>query len=1037
MEDKHNNFLTIQTVGKRFEWSSSIFSKLLCMICLVLFTTTISFNAIAQQTTITGTVTDANDDTGLPGVNIVVPGTTIGTTTDFDGNYSISVSADTDSLRYSFIGYITQIVPIDGRTTINIGLLPDTQMLEDVVVVGYGTQERKQITGSVTSVNEENFVKGAINDPNQLIQGKVPGLTISNQAGNPNSDPEIRLRGISSFGQNQEPLVVIDGIIGGNLNNVDPNDIKSIEVLKDASASAIYGTRGSAGVILVTTKKGTETGKAQVSYNAFVTGDFIEKEFDILSADGFRALGEEVGKNVNNLENSTDWFDEITQTGLQNVHSLSISGGNSGTTYRISGNFRDVDGIQQETGFQRLNARFNLTHKALNDNLTLNFNVSASDREQDLGFDQAFRYAVTFNPTAPIRGTDVPSSNANFRADGFENTGGFTEIGTFDTFNPVAIIRTGEHFTEEKNFNGAVSAEYDFSEIVPGLSSKVFYSLETINNIRSLFASTNNKLIGGATASSLGPGLAEQEVFDASDELFEVTTHYVQDISDLNVDVIAGYSWNQIIDEGQFIQGGDFIADNVGVNNFSFAQDFNQGEGTVTSFKEPSKVIGGFGRVSMRWDDTYFVNGSVRREASTRFGENNKWGTFWAVGGGLEVTELVDIPKVNGLKLRASYGITGNTPEDIGISQLRFGATSNFFVNGRFVQSFSPISNPNPDLKWEEKKELNIGVDYQLLNSRISGSVTYYDQDTEDLIFPIEVAVPPNLFPTEFRNIGELENTGIEISVNATAIETDNLNWNTTVTSTIFGDTKLTKFVSEDERFISNAGSPGLNDTQLIRIAENQDIGDLWGPQFSRFAASDEDVNSDGELDPGAFVCVDPSGSEFLCVETNRNREQVLGNGLPEYQLGWTNNVNYKNFDFSLFVRGVFGHELANMNALFNEPLGRLGDSNLLSSAKELPARTANVQPQFTSRVIEDAGFIRIQNLTLGYTVPSFTENTAIRNLRVYFSANNLATITGYDGVDPTPNFSDDDGGALAPGIARRDQWFTTRSFTIGVNLDF
>ena len=404
MEDKHNKFLTTKNVGKRFEWSSGIFAKLFCSICIALFTVMLSFDAQAQQTTITGTVVDANDETGLPGVNIVIPGTTIGTTTDFDGNYSIDIPSDTDSLRFSFIGYIPQVIGIDGRTTINIGLLPDTQMLEDVVVIGYGTQERKQITGSVTSVDEESFQKGAVNDPNQLIQGKVPGLTISEQGGNPNSDTQIRLRGISSFGQNQEPLVVIDGIIGGNLDNVDPNDIKSIEVLKDASASAIYGTRGSAGVILVSTKQGTESGKAQVSYNGYVTGDFIEKEFDILSADEFRALGDRTGKTVNNLENSTDWFDEVTQTGLQNVHSLSISGGNSGTTYRLSANFRDVDGIQQETGFQRTNARFSLTHQALNDNLTLNFNVSATDREQDLGFDQAFRYAVTFNPTAPVRG---------------------------------------------------------------------------------------------------------------------------------------------------------------------------------------------------------------------------------------------------------------------------------------------------------------------------------------------------------------------------------------------------------------------------------------------------------------------------------------------------------------------------------------------------------------------------------------------------------------------------------------------------------
>ena len=1049
MEDKHNKFLTIQNIGKRFEWSSSIFSKLFCSLCMVLFTAMLSYNAVAQQTTITGTVTDANDETGLPGVNIVIPGTTVGTTTDFDGNYSLNVSSDADSLRFSFIGYITQVVPINNRTTINIALLPDTQMLEDVVVVGYGTQQRSQVTGSLTSVKQEDFVKGAINDPDELLQGKVPGLVISNQGSNPNSDSDIRLRGISSFGEDQEPLVVIDGIIGGNLDNLDPNDIENIDVLKDASASAIYGTRGSAGVILVTTKKGSSTGKTQISYNAYITGDFIEKEFDILSPQEFRDLAKDLGKSINDLGGNTDWQDEITQTGLRNVHSLAISGGDQTTTYRISGNFRDVDGIQEETGFQRINGRVNLTHQALNDNLTVNFNISVSDREKDLGNNTAFEQGVTFNPTAPVRGADVPQQiedqdgnlvpNPNFREDQFANTGGFTEIGTFRAFNPEAIIRTSDEFEEEKNFNGAVSADYDFSDIIPGLSAKVFYSFETINNIRSLEARTTNKFIGGATASNLGPGLAEQQVFDNSDELVEGTVSYVNDFNNLHVDIVSGYSWNNIIDEGSFIQGGDFVADAVGVNNFSFAQDFDQGEGTVSSFKEESKLVGGFGRVSLAWDDTYFLNGSARREGSSRFGENEKWGNFYAIGGGIEVTELLDIPYVNSLRFRASYGVTGNNAPEVGIAQQRFAPTSNFFANGRFIQSFGPVSNQNPDLKWEEKHEFNVGVDFSVWNNRITGSVTHYDQDVQDLIFPVQVPVPPNLFPTTFKNIGELETEGQEISLTVNAINTDRWSWNSTVTSTKFGDTELTDFVSADELFISNAGSPGLNDTQLIRVKQGASIGDIWGPRFSRFANDGEDVNGDGTSNTGGFVCVDPQGEEFLCIETNRQREQVLGNGLPGYQVGWTNNVNYNNFDFSLFVRGVFGHSLANMNKLFNEPLGRLGDANLLASAKNLPARSKDVQPQFTSRVVEDAGFVRIQNLTLGYTLPFFDDNSQIRRLRVYFSGNNIATFTGFDGVDPTPNFVDrgTDAGALAPGIARRDQWFTARSFTLGINLDF
>jgi len=1058
MEDKYTIPLLFRDYGKRFEKERTTLFKVLSIFSfIILFIGVTSIDTLAQRTDISGKVTDANDNTALPGVNILVPGTTIGTTTDFDGNYTISVPNDADSLTFRFIGYIQRTVAIDGRTTINIALAPDVQQLEDVVVVGYGSQERKQITGSVSSVKSEDFVKGAVNTANSLIEGKVPGLTISTQGANPNSDAQIRLRGVSSFGGNQEPLVVIDGIIGGNLDNVDPNDIESIEVLKDASASAIYGTRGSAGVILVTTRKGSEQEKASISYNGYITGDFIEKQLDVLSADEFRQLGNDLGKSINDLGGNTDWIDEITQTGLQTVHSLSISGGSGSTNYRISGNFREIDGIQKRTGFQSINGRFNLTQKALDDNLELTFNLSATDRDEDIGFGSAFRYAAAFNPTAPVKGADIPESNGSFRDDNFANTGGFTEIGTFDTFNPVSIISTGRNFAERKNFNGAFRADYDFEKIVPGLSASVFYSLETINTLQNEFYETTNKLRGNATASNLGTGRAVQNTNDNSDELIETTVSYKTDINKLNLDIITGYSWNNIINEGSTIDGGDFIADAVGVNNFSFAQDFDQGEGTVSSFKNESTIVGGFGRVSMRWDDTYFLNGSVRREASSRFGENEKWGTFWSVGGGLEITEFIDIPKVSALKLRASFGETGQNAPLVGLSQLRFAPLSNFFVDGNFVQSFGPVSNPNPDLKWETKEEFNIGVDFELFQSRLSGTVEFYSQDTEDLLFPVQVSVPPNLFPTTWENVGALDNSGVEFSFTGNVVSNDKWNWNSTLNSTVFGDTELTEFVSGDSRFISNAGAPGLNETDMIRVVEGGLIGDIWGPKFSRFAQEGGETINGEQVGEGAFVCVDPSGNEFACVNTNRDREQVLGNGLPEWQFGFTNDVSYKNFDFSLFIRGVFGHDMANTIRIFNEPLGRLGDTNLLSSSKNIPARARNTQPQFTSRVVEDAGFLRIQNLTLGYTMPFFDDISSIKRLRVYFSANNLATITGYNGVDPTPRFFDVGpvdsgaeapevgdpsviggaaGGALAPGIDRRNNWFTARSFTLGINLD-
>jgi len=999
-----------------------------------------------NEVQVMGTVTDASDGTLLPGVNITVQGMpSVGTTTNIDGEYSLDVPEGQNVLLFSFVGFVTQEIEINDREVIDVELQPDIQLLDDVVVIGYGSQERRQITGSVTSVREEEFVKGAINDSERLLQGKVPGLTIVTQQGNPNGQSAIRLRGVSSFGENQEPLIVVDGVLGANLQNIDPNDIESMEVLKDASASAIYGTRGSAGVILVTTKRGTP-GDISISYNGYVTADFIERERELLSANEWRDLAESIGKPINDLGANTDWIEEITQTGLQNVHSLSLSGGAGSTTWRLSANFRDVDGIQLDTGFQRLNGRLNLTQKALDDMLTVNILVSGTDRESDRGFPGAFAFASNFNPSAPVNGSDIPEDNPNFREDGFAQTGGFVEFNAVNAFNPLNAIKTAENTAEEKNFNGAIRATYDFDKVFPGLSGSVFYSLETNNIIVNQFAEKTNKSVGGAVVDQLGPGNATQSVVDNSDELFEATVSYVTDISSLNIDVVSGYSWNNIINEGFSASGGDFIADAVGVNNFTFAQDFDQGEGNINSFKDESTIVGGFGRVSLRWDDTYFFNGSARREGSTRFGSNNKYGTFWAAGGGIEFSNLIDIPKVNSLRIRASYGKTGQNAPEVGLSQLRFGPLSNFFANGSFVQSFGPVSNPNPDLKWEEKKEFNLGLDYELFNSRVTGTVEYYDQDTDDLIFPIEVSVPPNIFPTTFRNIGSLESTGVELSISVNAINRRDLNWTSTMNSTVFGDTKLADFISEDARFFANPGG-GLNTIDMVRVKSGEEIGQIWGPKFSRFAI-EEDVQNLG-LNLGEPVCIAPDGEElFSCRDSNREREQVLGNGLPEFQIGWTNNLNYRNFDFNLFVRGVFGHDLADVQQIFNEPLGLISNENRLTSSKKLPPRARDSQPFFSSFQVDNAGFIRIENLTLGYTFP--LKSQQINRLRVYFSGNNLFTITDYNGVDPEPQFVDtgvairspfqanvSGGNALAAGIDRRNNFFLTRSFTLGVNLDF
>lgn len=975
---------------------------------------------VASGQQVSGTVSDSTDGSPLPGVNIVVKGTTQGTASSVDGSYELAVPSLSDTLVFSFVGYQQKEVPIAGQTEIDVALASQALIGEELVVVGYGTQERQQITGSVSSVSEADFVTGNVNSPTDLIQGKVPGLQITSRSGNPNDNAEIRLRSISSFGANQEPLVVVDGIIGASIENVDPNDVASIDVLKDASAAAIYGTRGSAGVIVLTTKSGGNR-ELSVDYNGYYTFEGIENRLNVLTASQFRELSEMTGFDIRDDGNSTRWFEEISQSGSNFVHNLALSGGTEDLTFRVSGNYRKREGIQEHTGFDQIGGRINFSQWALDSKLKITALMSATNKQQNFGFTDAFKFAGIMNPTSPVR------------ADGFENTGGFVEAPLFNYFNPANIIEEGTRQGETTLFNGALRADYDFSALIPNLSASVFYSLQTEDEKSRNFYSREHKMLGGATQASRGPGRAEQFLLETRNQLFETTVSHTGNVSDLNIETIAGYSWNDFVDEGFNAGGGEFIADNVGFNNLSFAQDFDQGEGSVSSFKSTNRIVGFFGRANLNYDNTFFLNGSLRREGSSRFGENNKFGTFWAAGLGVEVTNLVDISFLNSLRVRGSIGKTGQDAPENGLAVQRFAPQGNFFVNGQFIQSFGPVSNPNPDLKWEEKTEINLGVDFEAMQSRLSGTVEAYNSVTSDLLFEVGVPVPPNLFPTTWQNVGELETSGLELTLNYAAFQggSDGFNWNTTFTGALYSETTLNEFTSDEVRFLSNPGSPGLNTPSLVRIKQGEPIGQLWGPEFSRIG------------DDGQWLFIDADGQEVEFGDLTPDDRKILGNGLPDYQLGWTNQLRYKNLDFSVFIEGVFGHQLANMFSLFYTAPKQITSYNVLEDAFDLAELTDD--PRWSSYYVEDADYIRIQNASLGYTF-DLNRIGAVNQLRVYASGNNLYTFTGYSGVNPQVRYEDenlgqsetgDTGGALAPGIERRIEWYTARSISLGVDLSF
>ena len=983
------------------------------------------------QSTVSGTVRDGTTGDPLPGVNVVVKGTTQGGSTDMNGNYVVSVPSLQDTLVYSFIGFDSQEIAIDGRSEIDVTLAETVYELgEELVVTGYGSQERRTITGSVASLDEEDFVSGNVNSAAELIQGKVAGLQITTRNGNPNDEPEIRLRGISSFGANQSPLVVVDGIIGANWDNLDPADIASIEVLKDASAAAIYGTRGSAGVILVTTKNGEARRGVSVDYHAYYTFEGIENRLDVLSGAEYRQLSAETGLNAPDLGSNTDWFEEVTQQGSNMVHNLALSGGNENTVYRVSGNFRDRNGIQRYTGFQDIGGRLNFTQWALNHDLEITVQLAATKKEQNFGFADAFKFSGIMNPTAPVT------------AAGFENTGGYFEQPLFNYFNPVAIIEEGTRLGEDKLFNGVLRGEYSLgglSSSLDGLSFALSYSYQTLDQSRRNFYSRQHKVRGGATAAARGPGRAEQFYLDSSNELFEATLHYSGDVSgDFSLEAIAGYSFNDFIDEGFNASGGDFIAETVTWNNFQFAQDFSQGEGSVGSFRSTHRLIGFFGRTNLNYQGTYFFNGSLRQEGSSRFGIDNKWGLFWSAGVGVEVAELATIPGISSLRVRGSIGRTGQDAPSSGLALQRFAPAGNFFVNGQFIQSFGPVSNPNPDLKWEEKTEINLGVDFVAANARLSGRLDAYQSTTSDLLFEAAVPVPPNLYPTTWMNVGELETSGLEIQLDFDVLRAGSssmpgLTWTTGMVASLYSETTLNKYITGDVQYLASPGSPGLNNPDLIRIKEGEPIGQLWGPRFSRIG------------DNGQWLFLKPDGTE---VEYGGlafpDDEQILGNGLPDFQLGWTNNLSYGDFNLSVFVEGVFGHQLANMFSLFYSVPKQISSYNVLSDAFDL--KDLKDDPRWSSYYIEDADYVRINNATLSYTIPaSALAGRPLRRVRVYVSGNNLLTFTGYSGLNPQVRYVDrnqgqseqgSSGGPLAPGIERRIEYFTTRSVSFGININ-
>lgn len=979
---------------------------------LFLLLTLLSFSltALAQQK-VTGKVKDSSGEPVI-GASVVVKGNnTMGTITDFDGNFMLDVPAKS-VLVISYIGYVTQEVPTAGKNSLEIVLKEDTKTLDEVVVIGYGTQRKGDVTSSVASVKADNFVKGAVKDVGQLIQGKVAGLAITNPNGDPTGSTQIRLRGTNTIGgANTAPLVLIDGI-PGELGTVAPEDVESVDVLKDGSAAAIYGTRGTNGVILITTKQAKGVDINQVEYNGYVSTSLIAKKLDMLNADEFRTLYPDQDHGAD-----TDWIDEISRTPVSHVHNLSLMGGNSKTNYIANLNYASRQGIMKKSDFESFQGRIEVTHRMFDDKLKLKFGLFGKKNQMESttsgGSFRGWVYgqATRRNPTDPVRNEDG-TWNEN--------------VSKFEYENPLALLYEAEGNVKKTQlrYNGNIV----YNPIKDLTLSAVFSYIR--DNMNRGYGETLNHI------SALRDGLAGWSsvgAYTKMEKLMELTAQYSKEIGAHKFTVLGGYSYNETDFEELWIDNYGFQDDYFGGwHNIGIGSALKDGKANIGSKKTPTNLIGFFGRATYSFKNRYLLMGALRYEgASQLWGTDNAWGLFPSVSVGWRITEeaFMKNQKIfDDLKLRVGYGVTGSQPKDpfLGVAMLKYGSYA--FVNGNWVQTIVPASNPNPDLKWEEKKETNIGLDFVSWGGRLSGSIDYYNRDVDGLIYEYGVPTPPNLYNKTMANGGTMRNRGVEVLVTVVPVQNKDFEWSTTGTFSLNSNKLISLsgsiFKSDYDYF--NTGtveySGQVADSHRVQVGES--IGNFYGFKVV-------DVDSEGR-----WIYEDRNGELVNYKDFTHAPEDkhVIGNGLPKWYAGWNNTLRYKNFDLNVTMRGAFGFQIINGGRMNYENVKNSRFENRLKSVNDLVfgkhTLSSEVEPEFNSYYVENGDYWKIDNITLGYSVGQVGKY--IKSLRVYGSVLNALTITGYKGIDPEVSTD-----GLTPGYDTRDRYPSVRSFTFGVNVKF
>ncbi len=974
---------------------SNAFKTIALTIVLALFT----IAAFAQQQ-VTGKVTDSKDGSPLQGVTVLVKGTKASTQTGADGTFKITPPAQGNvSLIFTSIGFARQEVAYTSGD-VNINLVATNQQLNEVVVVGYGTSRKKDLTGAVNKISEKDLNQGAITNPLQQIAGKAPGVVITQAGSDPNTAPSVRIRGINSLQGGNDPLVVVDGLQGGLelLQQISPNDIESYDILRDASSSAIYGSRGAGGVILITTKKG-KAGKMTLEYNGVVSYEKMAKKFDLMNGDQYRNFLK--SKNITTSDNgaNTDWVDVVTRAGISQNHTVSMTGGTSDFSYRATLSAVLASGILEKSKSENYIGKFLATQKGLNDRLTLQYGINVwSTKGTYIETGSALWNAYNRRPTDPVYNT---------------SGGYFVDLAsTFSYVNPLEVIERTQNLGQKNGYFGSLKADL---KLIDGLTAGFFGTYKRRNDVYGFYQPSDLTGTNGQTYN--GYGVRNTDV--ANERLMDLSLTYKKKFGIHSIDVLGLYEWQRGTYEGFRNVGRNFISDYTGYNALNLSDITKAQQGDISSYKNENTLISFLGRINYTLMDKYLITASVRRDGSSKLGANNKWGWFPSAAIGWRISQedfLRDSKIINDLKIRVSYGQTGNQG---GIEPYQ----SLELINRTGPNSFGFVRNANKDLRWEVKKMFNGGIDFALVNNKLTGSLDVYDGKTENMLYYYKVPVPPNLVDALLANVGTMSNRGIEFSVNYKLVQKKDF------TLTIGGN------IAKNENKITEL-SGSINGQKLVTDSI------AWGSYSIGVGPGEASYLMKGQP-VGVFFLykhagVDANGNQVLAdlnkdgtiTEGPRSDDRyIAGSPQPKFTYAFTANLTYKNWDASMLLRGVQGNKIfSGVLAGFNHLPNVVKGNGLVDAS----TNAFNLALGPSDYWLQDGSFLRLDNLNIGYKVP-FASSKYISSLRLSFTGSNLFVITKYKGLDP--EIRADGGGGF--GIDGTDFYPRTRNFAFGVNVIF